>query len=170
MAELPDQPNRTANQPATTRPDRTGHLLNGVMESFKLNEVVDWLQNEAEYRDKGHTALTLVKDYPPHDPSWDKNKAAAPTPTNMPGLRTVIVCVQKGRSLPEHNAPGRFTLTMLRGRIRFILEPHGENVSTELAQGELLVLEKPLPHEVQALEDSAFLLTIAFAKAGTSQQ
>ncbi len=154
--------NKEHAQPVTIRPDRAGHLLNGVMESFKLNEIVTWLQNETEYRSKGHNALTLVKNYPEHDPSWEGNK---PNPTSTdkgPGLRAVVVCVQKGQGLPQHNAPGRFTLTMLQGRIRFILEPQGQNVSTELAQGELLVLEEPLPHEVQALEDSAFLLTIAF--------
>lgn len=159
-----------ANEPATIRPDRSGRLLNGVMERFNLNEVVEWLQNEAEYREKGHNALTLVKDYPKSDPSWDKKKVGAPTLARMPGLRTVVVCIQKGKSLPEHTAPGRFTLTMLQGRLRFILEPQGENIATELGQGELLVLEEPLRHEVQAIEDSAFLLTIAFAKAGSSEE
>lgn len=156
------------HEPATIRPDRTGRFLNGTMESFKLNELVDWLQNEAEYHDTGHNALTLAKDYPEHDPAWDKNRAAQAATVEAPGLRTVVICLQQGQSMPEHNAPGRFTLTMLRGRIRFILEPQGVNVSTELGQGELLVLEEPLPHEVQAIEDSAFLLTIAFAKAGSA--
>ena len=157
-------------EPATIRSDRTGRFLNGVTASFNLNEVVNRLQNEAEYRDKGHNALTLVKDYQKHDPSWDKNKNSASALTKTPGLRTVIVCLQKGHNLPEHNAPGRFTLTMLQGRIRFILEPQGENVSTELAQGELLVLEEALRHEVQAIEESAFLLTIALAITGSSEE
>lgn len=161
---------KDSNEHATIRPDRTGRLLNGVMESFRLDEVVDWLQNETDYLDKGHNALTLVKDYPKQNPSWNKNnKGRVPALTSRPGLRTVIVCIQKGHSLPEHNAPGCFTLTMLRGRIRFILEPQDENVSTELAQGELLALQEPLSHEIQAIEDSAFLLTIAFAKAGSSE-
>jgi quercetin dioxygenase-like cupin family protein len=159
-----------SNESVTIRPDRTGHLLNGVMEKFSLNEVVEWLQNEADYREKGHNALTLVKNYPKSDPSWDKNKGTIPALAKAPGLRTVVVCLQKGHSLPEHNAPGRFTLTMLQGQIRFILEPQAQNVSTELAQGELLVLEEPLSHEVQAIEDSAFLLTIAFTKAGPGSE
>lgn len=154
--------NKEPAQPATIRPDRAGHLLNGVMQSFKLNEIVTWLQKEDEYRSKGHNALTLVKNYPEHDPSWGENKANPNSTDKVPGLRTVVVCIQKGQGLPQHNAPGRFTLTMLQGRIRFILEPQGRNVTTELAQGELLVLEEPLPHEVQAIEESAFLLTIAF--------
>ncbi len=158
-------------EPATTRPDRTGRLLNEAIETFKLDEVVDWLQKETEYREKGHNALTLVKDYPKHDPSWDEKKARATATAKGPGLRTVVVCIQKGQSLAEHNAPGRFTLTMLRGRIRFIVEPQGgENVASELGQGELLVLGEPLRHEVQALEDSAFLLTIAFSKGGSSEE
>jgi quercetin dioxygenase-like cupin family protein len=162
--------NKESAEPATTRPDRTGRLLNEDMETFKLDEVVDWLQTEAEYRDKGHNALTLVKDYPKHDPTWDENKAKTTTTTKGPGLRMVVVCIQKGQSLTEHKAPGRFTLTMLRGRIRFILEPQGVNVATEVGQGELLSLGEPLRHEVQALEDSAFLLTIAFSKGGSAEE
>ena len=104
------------------RPDRTGRLLHGVLETFKLDEVIDWLRNEAEYHDKGHNALTLVKDTT---------------------LSTVVVCMQKNQRLPEHHAPGPFTLTMLRGRITFTLEPHGENISTELGQAQLLVLREP---------------------------
>lgn len=122
------------------RPDRTGHFLHDVLEIFKLDEVTDWLQNEVEYHDKGHNALTLVKNTT---------------------LSTVLVCIQKDQRLPEHHAPGPFTLTMLRGRITFTLEPHGDNISTELSQGQLLVMGEPLLHEVVALEESAFLLTIA---------
>jgi len=122
------------------RLDRTGRLLHGIMETFKLDEVIEWLHNEAEYQDKGHNALTLVKD---------------------PSLSSVVICLQKDQRLPEHHAPGPFTLTMLRGRVTFTLEPHGDNIVTELGQGQLLVLGEPRLHEVLALEESAFLLTIA---------
>src|SRR5689334_4315109 len=98
---------------------------------------MEWLQNEAEYQEKGHNALTLVKG---------------------PTLSTVVVCIQKDQRLPEHHAPGPFTLTMLRGRITFTLEPQGDNISAELGQGQLLVLGEPRLHEVVALEESAFLL------------
>lgn len=126
------------------RPDRTGHLLQGVLETFNLDQVIEWLHNEAEYRDKGHNALVLVK---------------------APALRTLVICIGKDQRLHEHHAPGPFTLTMLRGRISFVLEPHGENIVTELEPGQLLVLEEPRLHEVVALEDSAFLLTIVNLKA-----
>jgi quercetin dioxygenase-like cupin family protein len=151
---------------STKRPDRTGRLLNGVLETFNLDEVIDWLQNEAEYSNKGHNALTLVKDYPEQDPIYHENEAnntksekgtTARMPLKKPTISTVVVCIQKDQRLHEHHTPGPFTLTMLRGRVNFILEPHGENVSTEIGQGQLLVLEEPRLHEVIALEDSAFL-------------
>ncbi len=129
----------TEMETTENRPDRTGRLLHGVLETFNLDQVIDWLHNEAEYRDKGHNALVLTKDAT---------------------LRTVVVCIGKDHRLHEHHAPGPFTLTMLRGRIRFVLEPHGENIATELGQGQLLVLEEPRLHEVVALEESTFLLTI----------
>ena len=122
------------------RPDRTGRFLHEDLEIFDFDQVIDWLHGEAEYQDKNHNALTLVKNTT---------------------LSTVVVCLQRNQRLPEHQAPGPFTLTMLRGRITFTLEPHGDNIATELSQGQLLVLGEPRRHEVVALEESAFLLTIA---------
>lgn len=175
---------------STNRPDRPGRLLHGLLQAFNLDEVVDWLQHEAEYQTEGHNALTLGKDYPDQDPVYpdqdpayqdadygktqanqvnkvDNNERESGVTTSGPPkklkistISTVVICLQKDYRLPEHHAPGAFTLTMLRGRINFILEPHGQNFPTELGQGQLLVLEEPRLHEVIALEDSAFLLTI----------
>jgi len=131
------------------RPDRTGHLLHGILETFNLDNVIEWMHNETEYRTKGHNALVLVKNST---------------------LRTVLVCIGKDHRLHEHHAPGAFTLTMLHGRINFVLEPHGENIATELGQGQLLVLEEPRLHEVVALEESAFLLTIINPKTDETEK
>jgi quercetin dioxygenase-like cupin family protein len=121
------------------RPDRTGRVLHGIMETFDFDKTVSWVRNETAYTHKGHNALTLVK-------SKD--------------LRLVLVCLQEGAKLDEHAAPGAFTLTVLEGRINFILNLDGVSNPTELAAGQLLVLEEPHRHAVEALETSAFLLTI----------
>lgn len=123
----------------TDRPDRTGRVLHGVMETFDFGTTVSWVRNEPAYHDKGHNALTLVKGEQ---------------------LRLVLVCLQKGAKLDDHAAPGAFTLTVLEGRINFILNLDGVTNPTELSAGQLLVLEKPHRHAVEALEASAFLLTI----------
>ncbi len=121
------------------RPDRTGRLLHGLLETFELDQVISWLRNESEYNDKGRNALTLTKN---------------------PELSTVVVCLQKDHRLNEHHTPGEFTLMLLKGRIKFELELPGKSISTELTPGQFLILEEPRLHEVTALEESAFLLTI----------
>lgn len=122
------------------KPDRTGHFVHGKLETFKLDRIIEELKKETEYLDKGHNALTLFKD---------------------PTLSLVVICIAKDHQLHEHHAPGPFTLNLLRGRVRFIVEPQGENTVNELEQGQLIVLSEPRLHEVVALEESALLLTIA---------
>jgi quercetin dioxygenase-like cupin family protein len=121
------------------RPDRTGRILHGIMETFDFGTTLSWVRSEATYNDKGHNALTLVKSKQ---------------------LRLVLVCLQKGAKLDEHTAPGPFTLTVLEGRINFTLNLDGVANPTELSAGQLLVLEEPHRHAVEAVEASAFLLTI----------
>ncbi|HEX2913006.1 MAG TPA: hypothetical protein VH186_19530 [Chloroflexia bacterium] len=134
---------------AEDRPNRTGSPLRDLLETFEPDQVIEWMRNEAEYREKGHNALTLTKGS---------------------ALSTVMVCIQKGERLNQHQAPGSFTLTMLRGRINFGIEAEGEKIDTELSQGQFLVLQEPRLHEVEALEESAFLLTIVNLKAGASSK
>lgn len=126
------------------RPDRTGRRLHGLMETFELEQVISWLQDEAEYNHKGHNALTLVKN---------------------PVLRLVMIVMQKGSQLHEHHAPGQITVWVLRGKVRFTLEPEGLNEQVELDKEQLLVLEEARQHAVLALEESAILLTILNIKS-----
>jgi len=43
---------------------------------------------------------------------------------------------------------------------------HVEAKAFDLPAGHLLALERTVPHDVEALEDSAFLLTIAWPEDG----
>lgn len=71
-------------------------------------------------------------------------------------LRQTVVALSAGSSLDEHDNPGEATVQVLTGRI--VLKT-GE-VSWEGSPGDHLVV--PLArHSVDALEDSAFLLTVA---------
>lgn len=71
-------------------------------------------------------------------------------------LRQTVVALSAGSSLDEHDNPGEATVQVLSGRI---LLKSGE-VSWEGSPGDHLVV--PLArHSVDALEDSAFLLTVA---------
>jgi quercetin dioxygenase-like cupin family protein len=58
----------------------------------------------------------------------------------------------------EHRVPGPATVQALSGRISLRLPDQ----TVELSAGQVLAFESDLPHDVEAIEESAFLVTIAW--------
>jgi quercetin dioxygenase-like cupin family protein len=87
--------------------------------------------------------------------SWSSGKRNAITLSKGP-LRVVLVILKEGARLEEHRARGPMTLQVLSGLIRFRA---GERV-LELAPSQLVVLESVLSHDVEALAETALLLTL----------
>lgn len=79
-----------------------------------------------------------------------------------PDLRAVLVTAKKGAVLHEHQADGSVTVLAVAGAIRLKLE----DTNVELKPGELLALDRGLRHDVEALSDCAFLVTIGWPKNG----
>ncbi|HUW77343.1 MAG TPA: LuxR family transcriptional regulator [Candidatus Nanopelagicaceae bacterium] len=71
-------------------------------------------------------------------------------------LRQTIIAMMPETILAEHENPGESTLHILVGRIRLVA---GET-SWEARSGDLLVIPSAR-HEVQAVEESVLLLTVA---------
>ncbi|MFC8304151.1 cupin domain-containing protein [Specibacter sp. NPDC057265] len=71
-------------------------------------------------------------------------------------LRQTVIALTAGSTLDEHENPGEATLHVLSGRL---LLKAGE-VCWEGSPGDHLVVPQ-LRHSVEALEDTAFLLTVA---------
>ncbi|HEY5852669.1 MAG TPA: cupin domain-containing protein [Aldersonia sp.] len=71
-------------------------------------------------------------------------------------LRQTVVGLSAGQSLAEHDNAGEATLLVLNGTLKLI---SGEN-SWKGSTGDLLVIPQAR-HSVEALEDVAFLLTVA---------
>ena len=73
-------------------------------------------------------------------------------------FRVVLTALQAKARMPEHKTEGRISVHVLSGHIH--LRAAGRTFS--LRPGGLLALDHGVPHSVQALEESAFLLTIAW--------
>ena len=73
-------------------------------------------------------------------------------------FRVVLTALQAKARMPEHKTEGRISVHVLSGHIH--LRAAGRTFS--LRPGGLLALDHGVPHSVEALEESAFLLTIAW--------
>jgi len=65
----------------------------------------------------------------------------------------------------EHHVDGRTSIQLVQGRLRV----HLPNERVEIHAGDLLALEYGTPHHVEALEESAFVITIAWP-GGTKEE
>lgn len=75
-----------------------------------------------------------------------------------PGLRAVLIAMEAGAKMKEHHADGTISVQPVKGRIRV----HALGQGHELKTGQLFTLGASIKHDVEALDDSAFLLTIAW--------
>jgi quercetin dioxygenase-like cupin family protein len=71
-------------------------------------------------------------------------------------LRQSLIALTAGRRLDEHENPGEATVHVLHGRVRL----SAGDVSWEGSVGDLLIVPAAR-HSLEALEDSAVLLTVA---------
>ena len=75
-----------------------------------------------------------------------------------PDFRMVLISMDKGSILKEHHADGTISVQVLKGSIRFTAQgdDHGLQVNG------VLTLGPSIKHKVEAVEESVFLLTIAW--------
>ncbi len=71
-------------------------------------------------------------------------------------LRQTVIALTAGQSLSEHENPGEATVHVLRGRVRLSTD----GAAWEGVAGDLLAVPDAR-HALEALEDSAVLLTVA---------
>ncbi|GEL73229.1 cupin domain-containing protein [Myxococcus virescens] len=111
------------------------HLGGGT--TFDLAAIEREMRREDVYLREGHTARTLVRE---------------------PDLRIVLIAMKAGARMAEHRASETVSVHALSGHVRLRLPEK----TVELPFGRLLVLEKGLRHDVEAIEESAFLLTLGW--------
>ena len=124
-----------SSDPAPHRRPHASPLAEPLME-FDLPAEIDRLRAETTWS-TGQNARTLVK---------------------YADFRLVLTALQAKTRIPEHKTEGRISVHVLSGHIH--LRASGRTYS--LRPGSLLALDHGMPHDVEALEESAFLLTIAW--------
>lgn len=74
-----------------------------------------------------------------------------------PDFSITLIAMKGNTRIEEHDNPGRISVQTVRGLIRM----HALDKVFDLPQGRVLVLDRAIRHDVEALEESAFLLTVA---------
>src|SRR5579863_6511964 len=93
-------------------------------------------------------------------PSWQRESGrSSETLVKYDEFRIVLVRMKPGSYMSHHRAEGPISIQALQGRIRVHLPA---DRTEDLKPGDLLTLDRCLEHDVEALEESAFLLTIAW--------
>lgn len=121
-------------------PERAAQRLSGAYLAFDLQAELAQVRLERGYREGDRNANTLVKG---------------------DNFRIVLTALRAGTRLQEHQAAGWVSIQTIAGRLRVRLADE----TVELPAGHLLALAAHIAHDVEALEDSAFLLTVAVSPA-----
>jgi quercetin dioxygenase-like cupin family protein len=111
--------------------------LTAPLLAFDLAAEIEQLHNEDHWLKDGRISKTLVK----HS-----------------DFRIVLMFMKAGTLMQEHKTDARISIHALSGRLLIKLDSQ----TVELPAGHLLVLEKGLSHDVKAMEESAFLLSISW--------
>lgn len=93
--------------------------------------------------------------YPPDPDTAARHRAEILVKSET--LRVVLVTALSGGTMHDHESPGPITIHVLEGS--FALTMNGER--QVISADEIAVLAPAVSHEVECVEDGAFLLTIA---------
>ena len=90
-------------------------------------------------------------------PEWESG-IARKVLIRYPDLQVTLHRMKAKTRIPEHHNPGRICVQTVFGHIRM----HADGKLFDLPQGKMLVLNRAVTHDVEAVEESAFLLTAAY--------
>ncbi len=112
--------------------------LDAPLLTFDLRALVLQVKNEDAWRHGERHTMPLVK---------------------TERMRVILIALRAGAALSSHRADGPITVQVIEGRIRFSAEAK----TVTLTEGHMLSLQAGIPHAVDAVEESVFLLTVAAA-------
>lgn len=121
----------------STSPERPAQRMEAAFLAFDLDLEIEQLRAEPSWLQGDRNAKTLVKEAE---------------------LRVVLTIMKAGARLPKQETDARFTIQALNGRLKLQLPDR----TTELGRGQLVALDKGTSHEIEAVEESALLLTLAW--------
>lgn len=87
---------------------------------------------------------------------WASTRRGAKTLVKNDDLRIVLVALSAGMTIHEHHVEGAISVSVVQGALRFT----AKGKEQVLRNSDLLTLAAEVPHQVDAIEDCAFVLTV----------
>lgn len=98
--------------------------------------------------------------------SWRRGTGrSSKTLAKYPDFHMVLVLMKADTHMNKHHVDARISIYCLEGRLRIRLLKQ----VMEVPAGELMALDYAIPHKLEALEESAFLITISWP-GGTKEE
>ena len=122
------------------------HTAGSLQPSWSQTLIVNWQSELERLRqentgESGRLSKTIVK---------------------YPNFSVVLMVMRPKAKFPEHKSAGRISVQVLKGHIQM----HVLGSLVDLPAGHLVALDREVLYDVEALDESAFMLTISSSEAG----
>jgi quercetin dioxygenase-like cupin family protein len=92
------------------------------------------------------------------EPAWQQSDRNSRTLVHESKLRIIVTVMKAGAQLREHRTDGAVSIQTIEGHLRL----GTERGMIDLEQGRLVAIDSDVPHELEAVAESAFILTVAW--------
>ncbi len=127
-----------SNEATPQRPEGD-RILDASLVTMDLNKLIEQVRTETTWKDSDRNSITIFKS------------------NNM---RIVLLGLHEGAELKTHTANGILSVQVLEGHLQFTA--NGQTIDRQ--KGEMLALQKQVPHSVLAIKETFFLLTLAMSQ------
>lgn len=126
---------QSTSESTPLRPDGE-RVLNAPLVDIDVNKFIEQVKEEKTWESSSYNSITLFKS---------------------DAMRIVLIGMHPKAILKTHKTKAVISVQALRGGVAFKTEEQ----EVKLSAGQMVTLQPMIPHSVEALEESFFLLTLA---------
>ena len=90
------------------------------------------------------------------EPAWASGDRHGSSLVKGDGINVALMMLKKGAKLQEHHTRAPITVQVIEGKINFVAKGKTQLVTA----GTMVALERAIEHSIEALEESALVLTV----------
>jgi quercetin dioxygenase-like cupin family protein len=90
------------------------------------------------------------------EPAWASGDRHGSSLIKGDGINVALMMLKKGAKLQQHHTRAPITVQVIEGRINFVAKGKTQLVTA----GSMVALERAIEHSVEAVEESALVLTV----------